>query len=514
MRTGFAIREPGSGSSAAGLDLRALDQLGIKRLTTDSRRVKRGDTFIAYPGESQDGRSYIAQAIDNGAGSVLWERRGFEWKRAWRRPNLGIAHLRAHAGVIASHVYDYPSTRLWMIGVTGTNGKTTCSQWIARALNDCGVCTAVIGTLGHGMRGRLKPLVNTTPDAVWLQAQLADFARRGARAVSMEISSIGIDQDRVAGVQFDVALFTNLTRDHLDYHRTRRRYRAAKARLFECESLKQAVLNLDDGFGVELSQNIPRRGLNVLGYGFGTAAGAARRLPRVIGRNLVTGAAGVRFDVGTPWGAATVESPVIGRYNASNILGVLAVLLASDIKLKDAVAAVARLDSVSGRLQQVGGGRRPLVVIDYAHTPDALEQVLFALRELIDDHVSRLTPHASRLICVFGCGGDRDRGKRPLMGRAATRLADCVVITSDNPRGENPLAIIGDILDGVRGIREKLAVAKDRRAAIRHAVADARRGDIVLIAGKGHETYQEVKGVKRPFSDFAVARAALRGWDS
>jgi UDP-N-acetylmuramoyl-L-alanyl-D-glutamate--2,6-diaminopimelate ligase len=174
---------------------------------------------------------------------------------------------------------------------------------------------------------------------------------------------------------------------------------------------------------------------------------------------------------------------------------------------------VARLDSVSGRLQQVGGGRRPLVVIDYAHTPDALEQVLFALRELIDDHVSRLTPHASRLICVFGCGGDRDRGKRPLMGRAATRLADCVVIASDNPRSENPLAIIGDILDGVRGIREKLAVAKDRRAAIRHAVADARRGDIVLIAGKGHETYQEVKGVKRPFSDIAVARAALRGWD-
>jgi len=505
MRAGFGNLDSKSGAKTAGIDVRAIDQLGIKRLTTDSRRVKRGDTFVAYPGESLDGRSYIARAIANGAGSVLWEQRGFEWKRAWRVPNLGVAHLRARAGVIASHVYDLPSTRLWMIGVTGTNGKTTCSQWIARALNDCGARTAVIGTLGYGMRGTLQPLANTTPDAVWLQAQLAALARRGAQAVSMEVSSIGIDQDRIAGVHFDVALFTNLTRDHLDYHRTMHRYRIAKARLFECASLKHAVLNLDDGFGVELSRRIPRRGLDVLGYGFGTAAGAARRLPRVIGRNLATGAAGMRFEVATPWGAATVESPVIGRYNASNLLGVLAVLLASGITLKDAVAVVARLTAVPGRLQKVGGGRRPLVVIDYAHTPDALEQVLLALRELIDDY-------ALRLICVFGCGGDRDRGKRPLMGDIATRLADSVVVTSDNPRGEEPLAIIGEILGGVRQIRQKLAAAKNRRVAIRHAIAQARRGDIVLIAGKGHEAYQETKGVKRPFSDVEAARAELRKW--
>jgi len=505
MRAGFGNLDSGSGARTAGIDLRAIDQLGIKRLTTDSRRVKRGDTFVAYPGESQDGRSYIARAIANGAGSVLWERRGFEWKRTWRVPNLGVAHLRARAGVIAGHVYDYPSTRLWMIGVTGTNGKTTCSHWIARALNDCGARTAVIGTLGYGMRGALQPLANTTPDAVWLHARLADFARRGARAVSMEISSIGIDQDRVAGVQFDVALFTNLTRDHLDYHRTMQSYRAAKARFFECASLKHAVLNLDDGFGVELSRRIARRGLDVLGYGFGTAAGAARRLPRVIGSNLATGAAGVRFDVATPWGASTVESSVIGSYNASNLLGVLAVLLASGIKLRHAVAALAQLTAVPGRLQKVGGGRRPLVVVDYAHTPDALKQVLFTLRELVDDH-------ASRLICVFGCGGDRDRGKRPLMGDIATRLADSVVVTSDNPRGEDPLAIIGEILDGVREIRQKLAVAKSRRVAIRHAIAQARCGDIVLIAGKGHETYQETKGVKRPFSDVEAARAELKRW--
>lgn len=496
-----------SGARARGVDPRALDRLGIKRLATDSRRVRRGDTFVAYPGESQDGRSYIARAIANGAGAVLWEQRGFEWQRAWRVPNFGVAQLRARAGVIASHVYDYPSTRLWMTGVTGTNGKTTCSQWIARALNDCGMRTAVIGTLGYGMRGALQPLANTTPDAVWLHAELAALLRRGAQAVSMEVSSIGIDQDRIAGVQFDVALFTNLTRDHLEYHRTMRRYRAAKARLFECASLKHAVLNLDDGFGVELSRRIPRRGLDVLGYGFAAATGAARRLPRVLGSNLATGASGVRFDVATPWGAARVASPVIGRYNASNLLGVLAALLASGIKLRHAVAALARLTAAPGRLQKVGGGRRPLVVIDYAHTPDALEQVLRALRGLSDDH-------ASRLICVFGCGGDRDRGKRPLMGDIATRLADNVVVTSDNPRGEDPLGIIGEILDGVRQVRQQLAVTKNRRAAIRHAIAQARRGDIVLIAGKGHETYQETKGVRRPFSDLEAARAELSRWDA
>ena len=511
MRAGSVTHAPGYGAAVAGLDLRTIDQLTIKRLTTDSRRVKRGDTFVAYAGGSQDGRSYIAQAIANGAASVLWEKRGFEWRPEWRVPNLGVSRLRARAGVIASHVYGRPGAQLRMIGVTGTNGKTTCSQWIARAFEDCGVRAAVIGTLGYGMRGRLKPLANTTPDAVWLHARLADFLRRGAQAVSMEVSSIGIDQDRIAGVPFEAALFTNLTRDHLDYHRTMRRYRAAKARLFACESLRHAVLNLDDGFGIELAQRIPRRGLNVLGYGFGAARGAAKRLPRVIGRNLAAGADGVRFEVKTPWGAASVESPAIGRYNASNLLGVIAVLLASEVRLEDAVAAAARLDTVAGRMQKIGGGRRPLVVIDYAHTPDALEQVLLALRELVDADAARFAPGASRLLCVFGCGGDRDRGKRPLMGRLATRLADSVIVTSDNPRREDPMVIIGDILSGVRGIRQKLVVTKNRGAAIRHAISDARRGDVVLIAGKGHEDYQEVKGIRRPFSDMAMARAALRG---
>jgi UDP-N-acetylmuramoyl-L-alanyl-D-glutamate--2,6-diaminopimelate ligase len=301
----------------------ALDHLNIRRLVTDSRRVTRGDTFVAYPGETQDGRRYIAQAVARGAASVLWEKRGFHWQPEWRVPNAGIPQLRARAGLIASRVYGGPSARLWMIGVTGTNGKTTCSQWIAQALTQCGRRTAVIGTLGYGLARTLHPLANTTPDAVWLHGELANFLRRGARAVSMEVSSIGLDQDRVAGVEFDVALFTNLTRDHLDYHRTMQRYRRAKLRLFECVSLKHAIVNLDDDFGAELAQRVRRRGLAVIGYGFGARPRDARRLPRLSGANLEAGAAGMQFDVRSPWGRATIESPLIGRHNASNLLGTL-----------------------------------------------------------------------------------------------------------------------------------------------------------------------------------------------
>jgi UDP-N-acetylmuramoyl-L-alanyl-D-glutamate--2,6-diaminopimelate ligase len=390
--------------------------------------------------------------------------------------------------------------------VTGTNGKTSCSQWIAQALTRCGRRCAVIGTLGYGLRAPLKPLANTTPDALWLHAQLAEFARRGAQAVAMEVSSIGLDQDRVAGVEFDAALFTNLSRDHLEYHRAMRRYREAKARLFAWETLKHAVVNLDDDFGVELARRIRRPGLEVIGYGFGAARGA--RAGRVAGANLVTGAQGVSFDVRTPWGAARVTGPMLGRHNASNLLGTLAVLLTGGISLRRAVAALAALRPLPGRLQRLGGGPRPLVVVDYAHTPDALQHALTTLRELLPTQ-SRITNHESRLICVFGCGGDRDRGKRPQMGRIAARLADRVVVTSDNPRSEAPGQIIGDVVAGVRGGAGSVEIEPDRRAAILRAVAGARRGDIVLVAGKGHETYQEIRGARQPFSDAAVAREAL-----
>jgi len=404
-------------------------------------------------------------------------------------------------------MHGRPSARLHLIGVTGTNGKTTCSQWIAQALTRCGRRCAVIGTLGYGVRAPLRPLANTTPDALWLHAQLAEFARRGAQAVAMEVSSIGLDQDRVAGVEFDVALFTNLSRDHLEYHRTMRRYGEAKARLFAWQTLRHAVVNLDDDFGAALARGIGRPGLEVIGYGFTAARGAP--LARVTGSNLVTSARGVSFDAKTPWGAARVTSPVLGRHNAYNLLGTLAVLLASGVTLRKAVAALSALTPVPGRLQRVGGGPRPLVVVDYAHTPDALEQALTTLRGLLNSNASRLTPHTSRLICVFGCGGERDRGKRPQMGRVAAALADRVVITSDNPRGEDPRQIIEDIVGGVRRAGGGMAIEPDRRAAILRAVQEARRGDIVLLAGKGHEEYQEIRGARRPFSDAAVAREAV-----
>ncbi len=497
--------------------LRAVDELGIKRLATDSRQVRRGDTFVAYPGEIRDGRDYIPQAIANGAASVLWESGDFAWNPAWRAAHLGVPNLRRHAGEIASHVYGRPSARLWMIGVTGTNGKTSCSQWIAQSLTRAGRKCAVIGTLGQGFPGALEPSINTTPDAVWLHAALSGFLKRGARSASMEVSSHGLAQHRLSGVEFDVALLTNLTRDHLDYHGTMRSYRATKTKLFKGPSLKCAVLNLDDKLGVELAARMPRGELSVLGYGFSRMPAArGRKLLRVQGGNLHVGADGLSFDVSTPWGSASLESRLIGRFNAANLLGSLATLLASEVSLEDSVKALQRVKAVPGRTERYGGGRRPLIVVDYAHTPDALEKILTALRELADSGLksSKRLANAQRstldsqLICVFGCGGDRDRGKRPLMGRVASRLADRVIITNDNPRGEDPFAIIADILEGAE---TECAVVPDRARAIRQAVAAARRGDVVLIAGKGHERYQESGGVRRPFSDAAVAQAVLRG---
>jgi len=282
-----------------------------------------------------------------------------------------------------------------------------------------------------------------------------------------------------------------------------------KARLFAWDTLKHAVVNVDDDFGAELARRIRRPGLSVLGYGFGAARGT-----KVSGANLATTARGVTFDVKTPWGSAHLACSVLGRHNAYNLLGTLAVLLASGMPLRKAVKAVTALKPVPGRLQPVGGGAKPMVVVDYAHTPDALQQVLITLRGVLKGQMRGQTAAAGRrsqLICVFGCGGDRDRGKRPVMGRLAERLADRVVVTSDNPRGEDPRRIIADIVSGTRGTTEEIVIEASRRAAIRRAVAGARRGDIVLVAGKGHESYQEVRGVRRPFSDVAVAREALSG---
>ena len=518
-RGGSGIRKPSQ------FDARLLDELGvkIKSLVTDSRRVKPGDTFIACPGEKTDGRKFIPQAIAAGANAVLWESRGFTWDTAWQAPNLPVAGLRANAGFIASHVYGDPSQKLWLIGVTGTNGKTSCSHWIAQAMTLLGKKTAVIGTLGNGFPGALEATVNTTPDAVLLQQKMAEFLQREAACVAMEVSSHGLAQERVNGAAFAVALLTNLSRDHLDYHGSMEAYAAAKARLFHWPGLKYAVLNLDDALGVELSEQLADTDTQVIGYGFqesGIRNQESGKIEVVRGSNLKVSAQGLTFDVEFKTQHSKFKTELVGRFNASNLLAVLATLLASGVKLDDAVQALQQVQPVVGRMEQLGGGEQPLVVVDYAHTPDALEKVLTTLQEILneandaDDHRSdpaggyKTRPYKnSKLVCVFGCGGERDRGKRPLMGEVATRLADEVIITSDNPRSEDARAIIGEIAAGAGANHH---IEQDRAAAIYRAIRDARKGDVVLIAGKGHEAYQEIGGQKYPFSDQEVARQVLR----
>jgi len=476
-----------------------LAQLGVPLadLTADSRAVKRGSVFVAYRGSVLDGRSFIADAIARGAAAVLWEREGFSWDERWNVPNLGIAGLRQRISDIAGQVYGRPSHSLRVAGVTGTNGKTSVSQWIAAATDALGCRSAVIGTLGNGLVGERSDAKNTTPDPIVLQRLLAEYLRRGARCVAMEVSSHGLDQGRAAGIEFDVAVFTNLTRDHLDYHGTMEAYAEAKFRLFSARGLTHAVVNVDDEAGRRLAARLATSALDVITYGV-----EARHAPRIAAANVRFTESGVEFDVASEWGRARVRAGVLGAFNVSNLLAVLGALIAQDIPFEDAVHALSQLQPVTGRLERVAAPGAPLVVVDYAHTPDALEKALAALRPSV--------AKGARLICVFGCGGDRDAGKRPIMGEVAARLADHVIVTSDNPRSESPAAIISQVMAGAA--QAGAEAIEDRQVAIFSAVHHARAGDVVLVAGKGHETYQEIAGVRHPFSDREVARAALAQW--
>jgi UDP-N-acetylmuramoyl-L-alanyl-D-glutamate--2,6-diaminopimelate ligase len=483
-----------------------IHKLGVKinRLETDSRLVNAGDTFVAYPGGQTDGRHFIEQAIANGANAVIWEAKNFVWNESWSVPNLAINDLRQQAGDLADYVYESPSKKLWMVGVTGTNGKTTCSHWVARSLNALGRKSVMLGTLGNGFPGELKASANTTPDAIKVHGLLAEYLQQGAQAVAMEVSSHALVQGRVSAVSFDVALLTNLSRDHLDYHGDMRSYASAKRRLFDWSELKYAVLNFDDPFGAELAEALREAGVEVVGYGMdGNALALAEQLGvrMVYGADLRMDAKGLSLSVRSSWGAASLHSQQVGRFNAANLLGALTVLLVSGVELPVAVNELAQQKAVAGRMQTLGGKDKPTVVIDYAHTPDALEKVLQTLREVT----------GGRVICVFGCGGDRDRGKRPMMGTIASRLADECIITSDNPRSESPKAIIDAILFGVEG--DAYQVIEDRAQAIARAISAARAVDTVLIAGKGHEDYQEINGVKHAFSDSELARRALSVWE-
>ena len=462
----------------------------VSALVSDSRKTMPGVAFAAYPGESSDGRRYLAQAIANGADAVLWDTDHFEWDPALAIPNIGVAGLKTRVGEIAAHVYGEPSKKLHMVGITGTNGKTSVAHWTAQALTRLGQKTAILGTAGNGFPHALTPALNTTPDAIELQQRLANYLQQGATACAMEVSSHGLAQSRVNGTHFNIAVLTNLSRDHLDYHGEMDTYAAVKAQLFNWPGLEWVVLNVDDAFGRQLeSQTRPAR---VASYGFTRGT--------VIANKLSLAQSSMHMQVHTDWGDAELEAPLLGRFNAANLLAVLTTLLVSGIPLNEACGALGRIVPPPGRMQTLGGGEHPLVIVDYAHTPDALEKVLATLREIAPD---------GRLICVFGCGGNRDPGKRPLMGRAASTGADEVWVTSDNPRDENPRAIIDAVLQGMWGEHR---IEPDRARAIFEAIGHARCGDVVLIAGKGHEDYQEIGGERVPFSDVAIARKALEAW--
>jgi len=457
----------------------------VHGLQVDSRRVKPGDLFLALPGMVVDGREFIGDAVASGAVAIVYETGDGFVLRGAPVPAFPVPDLRRQIGIIADRFYGSPSQRIVVVGVTGTNGKTTCTQLLAQALDQPPRRCAVIGTLGYGFPGALNASIHTTPDAVTVHRLMADFIGQGAAHVAMEVSSHALEQGRVSGVSFDVAVFTNLTRDHLDYHGDMENYGQAKAGLFAVPGLKHAVINHDDAFGRRLLSGI---GAPLMALSYGLEGGDVRA------REVHLLPDGLLLQVTTPDGDMELRSPLVGRFNAYNLLAVLTTLLILGVKPEDAATRLARAQAPSGRVERFGGVKGlPLVVVDYAHTPDALEKILLALRE----HTR------GKLWCVFGCGGDRDRGKRPAMGEIAERLADRVVLTDDNPRHEPGDAIIADILGGMRASPE---VIRDRRTAIATAIRGSGEGDIVLIAGKGHEDYQQVGDERLPYSDREVVR--------
>ncbi|ROR29679.1 UDP-N-acetylmuramoyl-L-alanyl-D-glutamate--2,6-diaminopimelate ligase [Inmirania thermothiophila] len=461
----------------------------VRGLALDSRRLAPGEVFLACRGSRGHGLAHLDAALAAGAAAVLWEPApGVAPPAGLAVPAVAVPGLGRRAGELAARFWGDPSARLEVVGITGTNGKTSVAHFLVQAWEAAGVSAAFVGTLGVGRLEALEPTGHTTPDPVTLQARLADFAAAGVRRVAMEVSSHALDQDRVAGVRFRAAVFTNLSRDHLDYHGDMAAYGAAKARLLAWPGLALRVVNADDPFGAAW---LARAGAEALTYGLG--AGAWLRAEAVEATP-----AGLRLVLRRGRERAVLATPLAGRFNAANLLAAAAVLLGQGAALAEAVRLLAAVAPVPGRMERLGGGALPTVLVDYAHTPDALAQALEAARA-----------HArGRLWCVFGCGGERDRGKRPLMGAAAERLADVVVLTDDNPRGEDGDAIIAEILAGMR--RPQAArIERDRGRAIRLAVAEAGAGDVVLVAGKGHETTQEVGGRRLPWSDREAVRAAL-----
>ncbi len=467
-------------------------------LHSDSRQVRAGDGFIAWPGAATDGRRYVPAALAQGAGACLVEQAGaqdFGFTDA-RIAAYGDRQgdLKAATGPIAALWFGEPSQRLDVLAVTGTNGKTSTAWWLAQALAHASRPAGLVGTLGIGVPPDIVYNGLTTPDPVLLQAQFRRFADEGFVACAIEASSVGIAERRLDGTRIRVAIFTNFTQDHLDYHGSMQAYWDAKAELFAWPGLQAAVVNIDDPKGAELARTLADGPLAL----WTVSCMEPARLRAV---DIGYGARGLRFAVEEGGERHTLDTALIGQYNVSNLLGVLAAMRAIGVPLADAVAACAALTPVPGRMDCIGGTGEPLVAVDYAHTPDALDKALDALRPLA-------AQRGGRLWCIFGCGGDRDPIKRPLMAAVAERRADCVVVTSDNPRSERPEAIISQVLLGLSR-RDAVRVQADRAQAIHDTLLEAAPADVVLVAGKGHEEFQETAGMKLPFSDKAHALAGL-----
>lgn len=463
---------------------------GAGQLRTDSRQVQPGDAFIAWPGASTDGRAHVPDALARGAVACLVEQQGLEAFDLAGAQIAALSGLKAATGILAAQWYGQASQQLKVLAVTGTNGKTSTAWWLAHALPQC----AMVGTLGVGVAPDFVSTGMTTPDPVLLQAALAGFVAQGVQHCAMEASSIGIVEQRLAGVHVDTAIFTNLTQDHLDYHGTMQAYAEAKDRLFDWPGLRVAVVNVDDAHGQHLAQQLQQRSdLDLWTV-------AVQRPARLRAVDVHHGVQGLAFVLEEGAQRLPMQTALVGQYNISNLLGVLATLRGLGLELAQAAQICARLQPVPGRMQQITQPGQPLVVVDYAHTPDALAQALAALRPLAQ-------ARGGRLWCVFGCGGNRDASKRPLMGQAAEQAADVVLVTSDNPRLEDPETIARDILAGMRA---GTPCVLDRAQAIAQAIARADARDVLLLAGKGHEDYQDIQGVKRPFSDKEQALQALQ----
>jgi UDP-N-acetylmuramoyl-L-alanyl-D-glutamate--2,6-diaminopimelate ligase len=473
-------------------------------LRTDSRKVQNGDGFLAWPGASVDARAHVAAALASGASACLVEQRGVEAFELIDPRVATYLNLKADCGAIASAWFDNPSQQLAVVAITGTNGKTSSAWWVAQALSNlkqiAPIPCGVVGTLGVGVPPQLISTGLTTPDPLALQAAFADFVAAGKKACAIEASSIGIAEHRLAGTHIHTAVLTNLTQDHLDYHGNMAAYAAAKSSLFGWPGLRAAVINVDDPFGLKLSSDLATN-CPVLAVWTCSMADKLANNARLQAQGIRYADQGVAFWVVEGEQRIQLVTQLIGAYNVANLLGVIATLRTLGVPLAAAVDACQHLTPVPGRMECVTAAGKPLVAVDYAHTPDALTKALNALQPMA-------RARGGQLWCVFGCGGDRDNGKRPIMGAVAATHADRVVVTSDNPRSEAPDVIISQILLGLTGVAA-VQVEPDRARAIARTLAQVAAADVVLLAGKGHEDYQEIMGQRLPFSDIAQVRCAL-----